>query len=394
MKRRSKIILAAVAASLAFCVIAFSDEIRYLTNSINANAICFPDSSKDKISFIIAENGTYDNEKVSLQISKYFDSVKKDLSIDNAGIKKFPGKTVDELDKFVDDLYLNDDVGYIILLGDNLPVANVTENDATNQAAIYEKLSCVNGDCLVRKERGDSPTVTGQEAYYRCHDVAISYILPPIPYSDSEKIDFVLKILETYTDYHNNFATHIGKYQKSMLHIADPYFVGDCLKSSIDNPILRYDLPVITISGTEREKVFDELKNKYLILHYGIHGSTWILQLTNGCSNESIQPQTLRLSEYSNFTKEYGTPALFVAPGACEAMTIRDDLDPWELSKYPERRHCCWPQIFMESGAWAYYYMPHGRGNTFLYEKTIGLAIRKSNVEQFFIFGDILAHMR
>lgn len=388
MKRRNIIIIAAVLASLAFCVVVFSDEIRYLTNSINPNAICFPDSSKDKVTFIVAENGTYDNEQISLQISRYFDSVKKDLNIDNAGIKKFPGKTTDELDQFVDGLYLNDDVGYIILLGDDLPVANITNDDATNQAAIYEKLSCINGNCLVRTERG---------AYYRCHDVAISYILPPIAYSEGEKTDFVLKILGTYTDYHNNFAALIDKYQKSILHIADPYFFNEpCLKRPIDNPILGYDLPVITISGTEREKVFDGLKNKYLIFHYGIHGSPWILQLTNGCLNESIQPQTLGLSEYSNLTKEYGTPALFVAPGACEAMTIRAEVSPLVLSQYPETKYCCWPQIFMESGAWAYYYASYGGGlrNAFLYEKTIGLAIRKSNVEQFIIFGDILAHMR
>lgn len=437
MKRRNILITAAVLASLAFFVIVFSDEIRYLPNSITANAICFPDSSKDKISFIIAENGVYDNEQIRLQVSRYFDSVKKDLNIDNAGIKKFPGKTIDELDEFVDGLYLNDDVGYIILLGDDLPISTynevisytrlprfgdtevidietnttipttnpddtgiclvndsksgkivrlITSLDACGPPAksmgldgdVDEKISCVNGDCRVLTEpcTGGGCTIGTTGGYWRCRDVAVSYIMPPVLYSESEKVDFVLKILSTYTDYHNSFNTIITKYQKSVLAIGGIGPVGE------GEPMIGYNLPAVAVAYTDGEKISSELKSKHLVLFLGVHGSPDTILFDIGVPNQV----SVSLDEYTSFSNEYGTPVLFVDAGQCGAFVLG----------YENSRHCCWPQIFMESGTWAYYGTSpgHGMKAKFTDEKTMGLAVRKSNVEQVFIFGDILAHMR
>ena len=116
MKNKTLIIIAAILILFTISVIVFYDSF------MHPSKICFPDSSKNKVTVLIAKDGIYDNEEIGLQASKYFDSVKKDLNIENAGLKKFEGKTFEELDKFVDDIYLNDDVGYIILLGDDLPV--------------------------------------------------------------------------------------------------------------------------------------------------------------------------------------------------------------------------------------------------------------------------------
>lgn len=438
MKNRTLIITAAILILFTISVIVFYDDFMYIISSImHPSKICFSDSSKNKVTVLIAKGGIYDNEEIGLQVSKYFDSVKKDLNIDNAGLKRFSGKTVDELDRFVDEIYTNDNVGYIILLGDDLPIFGDTEvinytklpifgdtevinietnitypttnpndtgiclvNDSKSgkvislitsasgcgppakykglDGEIDNKFSCVNGDCRVITESCESevcPVRKGSGGYYRCRDVAISYILPPTLYSESEKVDFVSKILETYADYHNNFDIIISKYQRSVLHIE----IGPLGKSK---PIIGYYLPIITFVYTEGEKINNELKNKHLILFLGVHGAPDSLLFGIGIPNQF----SVSLDEYSNFVKENGLPALFVDPGQCHALDVG----------YEDLRHCCWPQIFMESGVWAYYAVGYGQGMEakFTHEKTIGLAVRKGSPTQIFVFGDILAHMK
>ena len=437
MKNKS-LIIAAVLILFTISVIVFYDDYIYIISSIvHPSKICFPDSSKDKVTVLIAKDGIYDNEQISLQVSKYFDSVKKDLDIDNAGLKKFDGKTIDELDNFIDTLYLNDDVSYIVLVGDDLPIFVDTEvisytnlpifsdtevidietnityhvtnpndagiclvNDSKSgkvislitslsacgppakyrglDASVDEKISCVNGGCLVITESCESevcPVRKGNGGYYRCRDVAISYIMPPPLYSESEKVDFVSKILETYADYHNNFDTVISKYQKSVLAI-------ELAESVTGKPMIGYYLPIVALAYTEGEKISNELKDKHLILFLGVHGSPNSLLFSIGIPNQG----SIYLDEYSNFVKENDLPALFVDAGQCHALN----------TGYEDLRHCCWPQVFMESGVWAYYAVSYGQGMEakLTHEKTIGLSVREGSPTQIFIFGDILAHMK
>ena len=408
-KNETLITIAAILIFFTISVIVFYGDFRYTISSImHPSKICFPDSSKNKVTILIAKNGIYDNEKISLQVSKYFDSVKKDLNIDNAGLQKFPGKTIEELDRFVDDLYLNDDVGYIVLVGDDLPIViektveilNYTDTGTVNclvndsvsgevvletsaaacmpgrfaslDTSVDEKISCVNGGCLVRTESCASevcPIRKGNDGYWRCRDVGISYILPPLLYSESEKVDFVLKILSTYTDYHNNFDIIISKYQRSVFDVVGVGLLGK------SKPMIGYYLPIVALQNTDGEKISSELKNKHLVLFLGVHGSPQELLFSIGIPNQG----SISLDEYSNFAKENGLPALFVDPGQCHALDVR----------YEDLRHCCWPQIFLESGVWAYYAVGYGQGieAKLTHEKTIGLAVRKSSPIQIFIFG-------
>lgn len=328
---------------------------------------CEPKEEKNKVAIVIAQGGIFDSGKINSDILEYYTAVKKDLNIENVGLKKFEGKTVGDLDKFIDDLYLNDNVGYVILVGDDLPVANISEANMENLAAIHEKLECVKKDCWECLDK--------EHCFSACKDVAISYILPPVLYSDNEKINFISEIFKTYTNYHKDFDSYIGKYQKSVLHVGDPEgFTG--------NPLLGYDLPVVAIQNIEYKKVTEEFKKKYIILHIGGHGATTILGM--GIANK----QYPTLEDYLNFTKENGVPALFVDSGACQAVTIKD----FEIGL----KHCCWPQVFMESGVWTYYAITREQETlkNFPKEETIGLAIRKGVIGQNFVFGDILAHMK
>ncbi|MFC1940985.1 hypothetical protein ACFLWL_01040 [Chloroflexota bacterium] len=327
---------------------------------------CKPAPNKNKVAIVIAKDGIYDTSAISSQILEYYAAVKKDLDIENTGIKKFDSTTISELDIFIDRLYLEENIAYVVLIGDDLPVANVTKDDCRNLHAIYEKLECVN------RER----------CFNACNDLAVSYILPPVFYSSSEKVDFVLQVLETYTGYHDDFAAISTTYQRSALFITTKEL------AEIEAPFERsdYDLPTTTVYNSEQEKVISELKRKHIILKYGcVHGSATSVGL--GISRHGIQTT---LEEYTSFIEENGTPALFVQSGSCGGATIKED----------NIGYCCWPQIFMESGVWAYYIFGGGGDQIPLMEKafskeeTIGLAIRKNIVAQNLVFGDILAHMK
>jgi len=437
MKGKALTTLAAVLIILAIAItVVFYDDLIYFINGSMDRKICNPDYSKNKVAVIITKDGIYDNEEINLQVSKYFDSVKKDLNIDNAGLKKFSGKTISELDQFVDGIYLNNNVVYVILLGDDMPtvisetkrvvsynnetggaVYNITDSMGRDELVeappgsyregtyygpagqIYQKLECVGRDC----------------DYDACSDLAISSILPPLHYLDDEKVAFVLNILKTYTGYHNNFKSLSAGYQRSLLHIRD---------FSNTNPLkaMGYDMPKIVVLNNESERVWEEAEKKHIVLSYDVHGQTGIVGI--GLSNETIESigkkypletelnigkkypdqQDLllllqsekmytTLDEWLNFSKEYGVPSLFVDAFACQFIELEDS----------SLNHCCWPQVYMESGVWAYYTFGGNEGRYgeielmqrgFSRETTIGLAIRKFVISQEFIFGDILAHMK
>jgi hypothetical protein len=354
---------------------------------------------------------------------EYYSSVKKDLNIENAGLKKFGGKTMDELDKFVDGLYLDDDIAYIVLIGEDLPVADINETNLTNLRAMNDKLACVNKDCFREECANNGCTTAIQKT---CHDVAFSYILPPVLYSDNEKVDFVLKVLETYTDYHTNFLAHISEYQKSILYVSYPFDLPEFNEIVIQQPtyrptedVLGYGFPVTRLLNIEFDKINDELKKKNIVFYYSTHGSPTGAGI--GINNEpyselkeyaSLDYSALveqsgltqnytkleeywslmhtTLEEYSNFTNQNGLPALFVDGHACGFNILEQE----------NVRYCCWPQIYMESGVWAYLLIIEPGYESFKTREnfgnggTLGLASRKEILLNNIVFGDILAHIK
>lgn len=230
----------------------------------------------------------------------------------------------------------------------------------------------------------------GCKGFHLCRDVAISYILPPIFYSNEGKIDFVSKILKTYISYHNNFAALGDKYQKSALVIQHKpdweieRFTGD----------VGYNMPkVVLFNQGEYEEILKEMKNKRAVMLLGVHGTrTTVGMDIYGKSQTSLE-------EYADFARENGAPALFIESNACENIFLSAGDANGEV-------HCCWPQIFMESGVWAYFSFSMS-GNIWASEpapnlrkdmtdeKTIGAAIRRSSLPaHVIVFGDILAHMK
>lgn len=331
---------------------------------------CEPNENKNKVSVIIKKKGVYDNEEIKNSILAYFEGIKKDLRIQNAGITEFDGNSILELDKLVDSLYLNKDVAYIILIGDNLPVGDITEEDQTNLFAIESKLQYANREKIM-----DS-----------CRDLGISYILPPVYYSNDEKIFFVKKLIDRYADYHNNPAYYFSQYKKAILRIEH-----DPKKTEIGAPLtfskLNYALPVTEVFNSAHEDVRAKFKEKYLVAKFDVHGAENFVGLginyRNLPENDYYAFYTT-LEDYSNFVKENGQPFLFIDSGACQATTI----------KYKNIRYCCWPQILLESGAWTYYLIGGSSDmeKAITNGKPIGYNIRKILNQQNIIFGDILAY--
>ena len=91
---------------------------------VGPSPTCKPEPEKNKVAIVIVKDGIYDTGIISSQISAYYEAVNKDLSIEDVGIKKFDGETINELDNFVEELYLRENVAYIVLIGDDLPVAD------------------------------------------------------------------------------------------------------------------------------------------------------------------------------------------------------------------------------------------------------------------------------
>jgi hypothetical protein len=354
---------------------------------------CEPNKQKNKVAIITLKNGIYDNDTIDSQILAYYEAVKKDLKIGNAGLKKVEGTKMSDLDKFIDNLYLNDNVGYVILVGDDLPVADVTNVSYENFHDMYRKLECVKQDCTL----------------HACSDVAVSYILPPFTYSNQEKSDFILNVLKTYTQYHDNFAEISKKYKKSVLNLMDHLGYSEEGHMGLADPKERlgYNLPQVVIFNTDYQKVADEFKRKYIVSKMLIHGDPTtgrdmsISIIGNQTlsqfgpeflSGEHTVPYYTNVDEFLEFTKENGAPALFVEIFSCGDMLIK--------SPKNDPRYCCWPQAFIDSGTWLYY--SFGGSSEELIkirksisnEKTVGMAVRKTIMQQDFFIGDILAHIK
>jgi hypothetical protein len=155
-------------------------------------------------------------------------------------------------------------------------------------------------------------------------------------------------------------------------------------------------MTVVNVYNNEYSRVLEEMKEKHRILYLRVHGNPANVGMglygprqVQSMPPDGGAPYTTTLEDYSQFVDEYGTPALFVDSGACYSISIKD----FGMTGFSP---CCWPQVYMDSGVWVYYSVSNG----FDVEKDIsdggmiGLALRKNVVSQFFVYGDILAHVR
>jgi len=348
---------------------------------------CSYDESRNKVTVIIKENGIYDNSQVISKINQYFTSVKSHLNIDNAGVKKFKGNSIPELDLFIENLVKEEYIGYIILVGSDLPVVKSTDTfplslDIGTLNDQYE---------FVGRIRNSAENVN-------CVDVAISSVFAPESYTDEEKSNFIVSVFSNFVQYHNNPESTYSKYNgilaidwDNSLSEGIGFPVGGGLNPVNYNDYRRiYYYPTTYNLNTEFNNIHNNLKNKLLFI-YNVHGvpSAVGIGLSEPVSTTEINSETIftDLEEMSSFEKINGQPSLFIQIfSACDQDVL--DQDSTDI-------FCCWPQEWLKTKAWTVYTVfgspNHNNFNKFLYdEKVVGKALRKTYHNQNMVYGDIL----
>jgi len=342
----------------------------------NSTCICIVNENKNKFTVILKKNGILDNNLIRQKLNSFLDSVRNDIGLENVGISYFEGSTISQLDQFVENLYYQKDVGYAIIIGDDLaPDLDINKID--------EILA------LVGRLRNLPDGQLNPDA--ECKDIAFSWILQPTLLTDEQDIAFIGKVIDTYTKYHNNENNILSSYLDKQLHIRWDSKIDDNSSHLGSEPPPNYQKEVLIVLNTEHEKVANELKKKYYLLSYHVHGSETQVSIgLKGQPEEDIYPVWTTLNEFSAFTQQYGTPFLLLDDWACQTTLV----------KYDDIQNCCWPQTFIGAGIWAAYHLG-GDGNEIQKTKIafsngpfFGYAIRHNPGGQHLIFGDITSHFR
>lgn len=343
------------------------------------NCVCDVNQDKNNFAVIVKKGGVLDNDTMSQKLNLFLSSIESDLGFGNANVKYFDGDSISELDNFIENLYYNEDVAYVTIIGN--------EFDLLSNDVLSTDLSLV-GKASHLPEDGQGLKGINPDAY--CREVTISWILSPSLYSDEEQIDFISKVLDTYTAYHNNENNILDQYRDDYLRIQ--WENGHTnLGSDLIMYELGYDKNEVLAWNHEYDKVKTELANKHYLLYYNVHGSPMVTGMGLNPSDETTELDAVytSLDEFSEFAEQYGTPALLVNPHSCGSMVI----------EYNGNKNCCWPQRMMGAGVWAYYNIYAMYNNAF--EKSLstdsffGHTIRNNPVGlQYFIFGDITARFK
>lgn len=329
---------------------------------------CVYDTYRNNVAIIIKKNGVYDNEEVINTFEQYFSAVQNHLNIDNVGVKKFDGSTINQLDEFIEYLVKDELVGYTILVGTDLPIVRSYELQLVlDFNTINRQYSLVDKDWF-----------SGNW----CIDVAISSVIAPQRYSDQEKRTFVMERFLNYKNYHENPSNTFSNFNEGTLIIEceDNTFFDPEMFTEEDT-IYFYE-PISYIRNTDHQNVQRELQKKHLLLKYNVHGGYNSLGL--GFNPDSLYVNNNEVIEFFN---QYGQPALFIDAEACGQN--------W-LSPLPQESFfCCWPQTWLSTNVWTSFYVssvnPKYKFERHLFgEKVVGKALRKTYHAQSMIYGDIL----
>ncbi len=345
------------------------------------------DESKNNLAILLKTNSTYDNKTVIENLNDLLDSIQIDLGINNVGVLPVDFNSLDELDQFIEDLYYDKDIGYVIMIGRNLAWEGngwVDIDDESIEAAFWH----INNELwFLEFNENDNkglPFSSGVK------DIAISWIMAPdfCNYDKtSEEINemkrgIVNTIISTYTEYHNDPSKVLGQYQQSCLYI----YKSDSLKTFYERDFNNgYQFEWTLVLNTQYDKVWEELGNKHLILDYRVHGTRTKLMI-----NKSASDAFITVDDYAEFIEKNSLPSLFVNYGACESTVFQYNCLDGQPGIY-----YCWPQLQLYHGVWAYYgSLPlEARAELSTMSTFIGHVLRHYRTSVI-VFGDITAHMR
>tara|TARA_Y100000310_G_scaffold333695_1_gene411755 strand:- start:1567 stop:3429 length:1863 start_codon:yes stop_codon:yes gene_type:complete len=207
------------------------------------------------------------------------------------------------------------------------------------------------------------------------------------------KIDFIKKVVDQYTSYHNNYDSLISQYNEDVLFIewdnSLPDNIGSPVAGHTPNPDYPFNLQ--QVNNTLHDIILGEFKEAHLIGSYLVHGWSRIVGIGLTTNNESSQYNEIYTTtqEYLNFSYQEGNPILFVDAKACGSSIV------WDSGNI----FCCWPQTFLGSKAWMYSdidgasYLQNNFRRYFASEGTIGKSLLKTARPDWYFHGDITSHV-
>ncbi len=365
---------------------------------------CDYDESRNKVTIIIKENGYYDNPDNISVFNQYFTAVKNHLGIENIGVRKFTNSTIEEFDVFIEDLVKNDNVGYAIIVGQDLPVVKKQEpaywtDPKTGESTISRSAQWM----LDLDNENNFYSYIGRNAN-GCKDVALSFVFEPVIYNETQKKEFIIAVFSNFINYHNNYNSIIPIFARKILYIAwDDNVLGGSGALNLGSPSeiltnynnIKFFYPTEVLLNSNLSAINEKIKEKPLSLMYYVHGDPNSL----GLGFKDPVPTTSRdLSEVNqyiyttnedilNYSLINGAPSLFVN---VDAACMQDITYYWSSS------FCCWPQTWLKSGVWTVIEVEgEERPNSFekylFEEKIVGKALRRTYHNQGMIYGDILA---
>ncbi len=349
---------------------------------VSNDAVCSDvNRNKDKITVLMMKGSIYEDSSLKQKIDYFLQSIKSDVKIDNIGITYFDGKNSDELDAFIEKIYCNQDVGYVILIGEEFEQFIKSNDDKyITQYANWNGEFTNVGKKRYTFENG----IQENNPDFICKDVIISWILPPMPYqkklSNNERINFVSKTIDTYTKYHLNTDNILSNF-KGHLHIQwDVNTLGD---TQFTTP-LYVNSNTIWVLNTEHEKISELIKNHYKFFSFFVHG--WPTSLTIGVTpNLTTDPNLVSTTVDEFKDMKIDNLALIAYTGtACNTGWVS-----WNEIY----NTCCWPQNFMDAGIWAQFSGFADSGVTPILEPPfVGQKIREV-YGGYMLFGDPTAHI-
>ena len=344
------------------------------------------DESKNKLAVLLKKNGIFDTSEIREKLNGFLDAVENNLEIDTIGVFQVDADSLDDLDAFVENLYYEEDVGYIIMIGRDLAWDGDGWKKIGNDIRVAfrrvnDKL-CYIGS----RDPGERGLPPGTSDY---KDIAISWIVAPeICYSNktadeinSMKRDIISRIISTYTYYHNNANEVINRFKKSTLYIYDQNNLHTFYEKEFND---RYQFDWTLVINTDYDKVWEEMKKHHLILQYRVHGTRNSLMI-----NQNASEVFTTVDDYLAFIEKNGLPSLFIDAGACEWIVFQRNCTP-----YSSGINYCWPQVNICNGVWAHYgglFSPACKelSSTSTY---LGYVLRRHQTSAI-VFGDITAHM-
>jgi hypothetical protein len=330
---------------------------------------CYPKEGKDKFVIFMKEDSQFYSEELRSKLDEYLDAVRSDVGIENMGILFFEGDA-DAFRERLHTLYLEEDVGYVMLIGNDL-VQSLEELNYTDEG--------------VALSYGGYYTLRFGES--RCPSIAVS-LLPFPPNSDlDEQKDFISDQIDNYIRFHEDPDSYLSGFSRSYIRIVN-LDVGDYNTFDPSSPDIepdekyQWDLPKMDILSSDPNLKSEIMDERPMILEVMGHGWTRIMawEVTPSYAEPpySSLPSHMGTTDgWINFTSDF-TPSLLISNTGCGGMVINDYNTTGYGGYLPE--FCCWPQAFLKSGALAYMSESHPR----LYDLTgsdfFGQALKKSPI--------------